>query len=201
MRSVLNIITSILLITAASCLCATCSSNSDEPTTTRELHFIGDSHVKLWDVASWFPTYSTYNYGISGTGIAHIQNYADHFIGKDVVVIVGTNDLKLFTDQESEQYVKNYVQALEDLGAHQLFLFSIFPKSKELCKYTIDDNNKARRVNALIKQAIVKKSFIYIDVYDLLDSDGYMNPAYSDDGQHLSQTGYELITKQLMKVL
>lgn len=197
MRLVLNIITSILLMT----VCATCSSNSDEPTTARELHFIGDSHVKLWNVASWFPTYSTYNYGISGTGIAHIQDYADHFIGKDVVVIVGTNDLKLFTDQESAQYVKNYVQALEDLGARQLFLFSIFPKSKELCKYTIDDNNKARRVNALIKQAIVKKSFIYIDVYDLLDSDGYMNPAYSDDGQHLSQTGYELITKQLMKVL
>lgn len=196
MHMIKDIINKLMLMIAMIALFSSCSSDND-----RELFFIGDSLVARWDLTYWFPTYITHNDGISGSGIAHIQECAGRYADKEVVVIVGTNDMHTFSQEDDAEYVKNYVEAIQALGAKRIYLFSVFPKSKGLCYGPEDDNEKIKRINNKIKYSIQDKQIVYIDVYNLLELNGSINMQYSYDGLHLSHEGYELITKQLKKVL
>ena len=176
------------------------SSCSSDDKNARELYFIGDSHIELWDLSNSFPTYIVHNDGISGSGIAYIEESAGRYAGKEVVVITGTNDLQHFTQDFEEEYVVRYVKAIEELGAARLYLFSILPRSAELFGPNVS-NEKIKRMNNKIKQAIHKKPIVYVDVCDMLIKDGVINPLYTCDGLHLSQEGYEVITEQLKNKL
>ena len=186
----------LFIMFAMNVLLSSCDSNND-----CELFFIGDSLVARWDLSYWFPTYITHNNGASGSGIAHLQENAGRYKDHVVVVIVGTNDMSTFTIEQDSEYVNDYVQALDGLGASRIYLFSMFPKSKDWCYGPEADNEKIKRLNKLICQAVQGKTIVYVDVYDLLEKDGYINSQYSYDGLHLSLEGYELITEQLKKVL
>lgn len=185
-----------LLLIAMLLFSWSCSSDDE-----RELSFVGDSLVARWDLRYWFPTRVTHNDGVSGSGIAHIEECAGRYAGRDVVVIVGTNDLGLVATGDEEAYVTRYVQAIEALQGRRTFLFSIFPKSRQWCSNPEQGNKNIRRLNTAIKAAVRGKAITYVDVFDLLEKDGFINMQYSYDGLHLSQEGYELITKQLNKEL
>lgn len=195
MNRIENIVIKFFLLVVMMALWSSCSSDDD-----RELSFTGDSLVARWDLTYWFPTSITHNDGVSGSGIATIRESAGRYLGKDVVVIVGTNDMNALSQEDEAEYVNNYVQAIEGLSARRTYLFSIFPKSKEWCNGP-EGNEKIKRINHEIKMALQDKPIVYLDVYDLLELDGYINMQYSYDGLHLSYEGYELITKQLNKVL
>ena len=167
----------------------------------RELFFTGDSLVARWDLSYYFPTIITHNDGVSGSGIDHLQESAGLYKDKEVVIIVGTNDLYTYTIEQDSEYVNSYLQAIIGLGASRVYLFSIFPRGKDFCYGPEVDNEKIKRINKQIKQAVQGKHIVYIDVYDLLEKDGYINGQYTYDGLHMSQEGYELITKQLKEVL
>lgn len=176
------------------------SSCSSDDNVNRELYFIGDSHVELWDLSYSFPTYIVHNDGISGSGIPYIEESAGRYAGKEVVVITGTNDMQHFAEEFEDEYVVRYVKAIEALGATRLYLFSILPRSAELYGPNVN-NVKIQRMNAKIKQAIQGKPIVYIDVCDMLIKDGVINPIYTSDGLHLSHEGYEVISEQLKKKL
>lgn len=162
------------------------------------LAFIGDSLVARWDLQEYFPSYKTENYGVSGSGIAHIEDYRGYFAGKDVAVIIGTNDLKRIKSNEDE-YAARYVNAILQLGAENVFLYSIFPRSFKSDSDSI--NNKIARINNLIKKRIDSANVHYIDVFnDLLKGDS-IDMQYSYDGLHLSTYGYELISSRLKELL
>ena len=186
-----------VLLSVLLCVSLTACHTDDD----KELYFIGDSLVARWDVSYWFPSMITHNDGRSGCGIKYIEEHAGAYAGKDVVVIVGTNDLGLVATGDEEAYVTRYVQAIEALQGRRTFLFSIFPKSRQWCSNPEQGNENIRRLNTAIKAAVRGKDITYVDVFDLLEKDGFINMQYSYDGLHLSQEGYELITKQLNKEL
>ena len=171
-----------------------CLSDDDE----EDLAFIGDSLVARWDLQEYFPSRHTGNYGVSGSGIAHIEDYKGYFVDKDVVVIIGTNDLEHVKSDEAE-YAERYVDAVLQLGAEKIYLFSIFPRSFENDADSI--NYKVARINGLIKERIDSTSVHYIDVFDDLSKGDSIDMQYSYDGLHLSTYGYELISSRLKELL
>ena len=171
-----------------------CSFDNEE----ENLAFIGDSIVARWDLQEYFPSYKTENYGVSGSGIAHIEDFQGYFAGKDVVVLIGTNDLRRLKSDESE-YAARYVDAVLQLGAENTFLFSIFPRSFKNDPDSI--NYKIARVNNQIKSKIDSTNVHYIDVFDDLLKGDSINMQYSYDGLHLSTYGYELISSRLKELL
>jgi len=171
-----------------------CSFDYEE----RSLAFIGDSLVAIWDLQEYFPSYKTENYGVSGSGIAHIEDYRGCFAGKDVAVIIGTNDLKRIKSNEDE-YATRYVDAVLQLGAENVYLYSIFPRSFKNDPDSI--NHKVARINSLIKKRIDSTSVRYIDVFEELSKDDSIDMQYSYDGLHLNIYGYELISSRLKELL
>lgn len=171
-----------------------CSFDDDE----QDIAFIGDSLVARWDLQEYFPSRHTENYGVSGSGIAHIEDYKGCFIDKDVVVIIGTNDLgRVKTDEAG--YAERYVDAVLQLGAEKIYLFSIFPRSFENDADSI--NYKVARINGLIKERIDSTRIHYIDVFEDLSKGDSIDMQYSYDGLHLSTYGYELISSRLKELL
>lgn len=172
-----------------------CACSQDDEQT---IAFIGDSLVARWDLQEYFPSYKTENYGASGSGIAHIEDYRGFFSGEEVVVIIGTNDLKRIKSNELE-YAVRYVDAVLQLGAGKVYLYSIFPRSFKNDPNSI--NNKILRINNYIKSKIDSTKILYIDVFDDLSKGDSIDMQYSYDGLHLSTYGYELISSRLKDLL
>lgn len=171
-----------------------CSFDDDE----KDLAFIGDSLIARWDLQEYFPSCYTENYGVSGSGISHIEDYKGYFVDKDVVVIIGTNDLSRIKSDEG-LYADRYVNAVLQLGAEKIYVFSIFPRSFKNDPNSI--NHKIARINNLIKKRIDSTSIRYIDVFDDLSKGDSIDMQYSYDGLHLSTYGYELISSRLKEEL
>lgn len=175
----------ILLLSFISC-------NTDEET----MYVIGDSIAHNWNVKACFPTKPMENHGIIGSGIEDWKDITTYY-QKDIVVILGTNDLR--KDMDVDKYTDRYLEVLENLGARRIYLFSILPREK-LDYYDI--NAMIVRVNKSIQQKTANYPQItYLDVHDLFVKDGELNMEYSFDGLHINDLGYIILTKKLVKNL
>lgn len=163
-----------------------------------EIYFVGDSLIARWDLKSSFPSHIVINDGLSGARIDYIESHAGLYSGNDVVVMIGTNDLYRLKDYDTlSRYADEYIQALTNLDATHIYLFSILPRNfaGENHQYL----NTIIHLNTLINdRAKNYPSITYIDVYDkfLLDP-SHINPQYFSDGLHLTPQGYEILHNSL----
>lgn len=166
----------------------------------KRLTFIGDSIVARWDLEVSFPSYVVENKGVSGSGIASFENYAHKFLGEDIVVIIGTNDLGRIADETMASYAQEYVQQIIATDAHMIYLFSILPRNFE--SDANDINEKIQTLNALIKkEAEGYANIVYIDAFSRFINDDKIEKQYSYDGLHLSPYGYEILSELLISNL
>lgn len=171
-----------------------------------ELHFVGDSLVAGWDVKSSFPTYLTYNDGVSGARVEDILTWNLDYRGKDVVMLIGTNNLgyEFINGQTRPQFiadfVKTYRHTIETLAPRRVFVISLLPRSSEY-----DDKNISLYVselNAALSQMVSTLGYgTFVDVYDYFLYEGGMNMNYSLDGLHLNDLGYNILNVRLSKEL
>ncbi|MDE6377561.1 MAG: hypothetical protein K2K72_02325 [Duncaniella sp.] len=194
----MGIKTKILLTFIVMSLCA-CNSDLDKRTT---FTFTGDSIIECWDLQSYFSSLITYNRGRSGAGIPYIESMAGQMKGKNVVVMIGTNDSFMMRDAATRaEYVDRYVSAINALGAGTVYLFEVLPR-----EFVIDDkytNQDIRNFNAEVAGKIKDYgNFVYLKVYDkFLDGDGRIIYEYYSDGLHLSPEGYEVLGNALFNRL
>ncbi len=187
-------------VTAAAAL-AGLTGCADEPDT--ELYFVGDSLVEFWDVDRTCPALRFRNYGLAGAGIAYLGELGGRVAGKDVVLLIGTNDAWRIVSDGAEDYSDRYIAAVNGLRARKIYMYSVLPR-------TVDTDAAEHRVaisafNSLTRRRLAEFDceVVYIDVYDrfLADSEGNINPALSPDGIHLNSYGYEILTEELWKKL
>lgn len=172
-----------------------CSDDKDE-FKNMELDFVGDSLVRGWKVANYFPGYNPTNHGVNGARIDYLENLAGQFTDRTVVLILGTNNRDELVETKRENYLKRYIDAIVNLDAGKLYLFSIFPRDRENDAPTV--NEDIRQFNFMVQNEIKSIPTIeYIDVYnDFLDN-GKVISKYYVDGLHLSADGYKMISARL----
>ena len=173
------------------------SHNND--TTALSLDFLGDSIIARWDIDEYFPTWQVYNYGVSGAGIDYIEGNAGRFVGKQVVVVIGTNDINHMAPDRIEKYVERYMSAIEELGASRVYLFSLHPRNfssdrSDVNTVVADFNN---RIRARVSEV---PSIVYLDVYSDFFYEGEPNPKLYYDRLHLNPYGYEILVSALVKL-
>ena len=172
-----------------------CSCNNDEADV--KLCFIGDSMIANWDVERHFPNRIVENRGKDGIGIAEITTFTQSDLSAEAVVLIGTNDIKLsMTDEQVDNYIMQYSDAIEQLKFKRIVLVSILPTSNE------PKNQIIERVNTRIKEKVAFNTNIeYIDCYDVFLRDGFIKEELSREGLHLNDYGYILLTDQVKKRL
>ena len=180
------------------------SSCSDDGVS--ELCFVGDSLVAGWDVKASFPTYVVRNDGVSGARVEDILTWNLDYRDKNVVMLIGTNNLGYeFIDEQTRpqfiaDFVEEYRHTIETLAPRRVFVISILPRSAEN-----DDKNISlyiRELNAALEQMVATLGYgTFVDVYDYFLYKGGMNMNYSLDGLHLNDLGYNILNVRLSKEL
>lgn len=186
----------ILVAFAALFLLSSCSDDVKDA----RLDFVGDSIVARWDLAEYFPSRLVYNYGKSGAGIEYLESLAGRFAGRNVVVMIGTNNNYLFVEPDREDYARRYVDAITALDAKRVYLYSVLPR--DFTSDRDDVNDDIAEFNAVVKHIVESMpAIVYMDVYDDFLHDGKIDFQLYSDKLHLSPYGYEILTKTLLQEL
>ena len=105
--------------------------------------------------------------------------------------------------------IKNIIKSLnENLPNATVYLESIYPINNEKDS-KINHSSVGKRknkdivlINSELKQYCNDKNCTYLDMYSLLeDKDGNLKLEYTKEGLHMSDKGYEVITKELKKYM
>lgn len=192
MKLLSSIISYVLILTMLS----SCESMSIDKMT-----FLGDSIIAKWDVAEEFPGWITENFGKSGCSASYLDIFAGKMQGKEITILVGTNDMPGLTETGKDTYAQEYINSILSLQASHIYLFSILPRETDASD--ILTNNKIKDVNAAIRGLIKPYPTItYVDVYDdFITGSHVIDALYEPDGLHINNAGYAILQKKLISAI
>lgn len=157
--------------------------------------FLGDSLLARahWD--RLFPSKKVLNLGVDGSTTKDVLMRMDKVIElqpKNVVLLVGVNDLNLYTPQE--EVYENYMQILEKLkhhGIHVIILPLLYTQMNTL-------NTKIRIFNQFIYEHVQEnEGFECMDLNEIMSEHRVLKECFTTDGLHLNTPAYEVIAKKL----
>ena len=176
--------------------------------------FLGDSITDFYDLDKYFNDYKVVNSGISGNQTSDIykdiKKRAYVYNPSTIFLLIGTNDLEHdVSNEDIIKNIKNIIKSLnENLPNATVYLESIYPINNEKDS-KINHSSVGKRknkdivlINSELKQYCNDKNCTYLDMYSLLeDKDGNLKLEYTKEGLHMSDKGYEVITKELKKYM
>lgn len=164
-----------------------------------DIAFIGDSLTDGYDVEKYYPDYKVSNRGIGGDTTFDLEKRLQVSVydlkPKVVVMLIGANNFKTMFDN-----YENILKGLkENLPNTKIVLLSLTSMSKEWGK----NNQIAAYNNVKIKKLAEKYTLKFVDLYyPLLNIEtGEIYEEYTTDGGHLTEAGYEVLTKEITPVV
>ena len=172
--------------------------------------FVGDSIFEGYKLDEHFKDMPTVNSGISGHKTTDILNNMNERIYRynpsKVIILIGTNDISHISSADTISNIGKIIDGIKNNRKHsEIYVQSIYPINHVVEGWLAAgprENDVIKEMNKEIKRICSEKNVTFMDVYDLLaDGDGNLKEEYSYDGLHLSNEGYKVITKEVMKVL
>ena len=176
--------------------------------------FLGDSITDFYDLEKYFPDDPVVNSGISGDQTIDILDDMERRVYQynpsKVFLLIGTNDLQ--HEKSIDEIVDNIKKIVEGIKENrpeaEIYIESIYPVNKtDIEKIDhgmvgIRNNEDIKEINEKVEEYCQKSDLVYIDLYDELDDDeGNLAEDYTEDGLHLSEEGYEVVTEKLKEYL
>lgn len=176
--------------------------------------FLGDSITNYYDLDKYYEGYKVVNSGVCGDQtddiLDDLEKRAYVYNPSTIFLLIGTNDLD--HDKSNEEIIKKIESIVKDLNKNlpnaKIYLESIYPinntNDKQINKPLVGkrDNERVVEINDKLEKYCNNKNCTYIDIYSLLkDKDGNLKLEYAADGLHVSDEGYEVITKELKKYM
>ena len=176
--------------------------------------FLGDSITDFYDLDKYYKDLPVVNSGISGNRTTDIlndmKNRVYRYNPSKVFLLIGINDyLDDRTDDEIVNNIKKIIELIKENRPYaKIYLESIYPVNKtdndkiSLSMVSIRDNDRVVETNKKLKQYCDEKKITYIDLYSkLADDEGNLKLDYTKEGLHLSDEGYEVVTKEISKYI
>ena len=172
--------------------------------------FLGDSITDFYDLEKYYPGLPVVNSGINGNRaydiLKDMKNRVYNYNPTKIFLLIGTNQIH---KEEKEKVYDSIIEIIEEIRENRphakIYVESIYPVNANLDKNIVKnrDNNKIKYVNSKLEEYCKKDDYlIYIDLYnELKDDDDNLNKKYSDDGLHLNDKGYEIITDIIRKYI
>lgn len=168
------------------------------PTPINPVIWVGDSITDMGEWNEFFPRYNTLNRGISSDITFGVLNRMYEIIRRKpskVFIMIGINDIS--RNIPDEVIVQNYRRMIDSLQqqtpATKIYMQSVLPTNNT---FTLFNNHQNKNkhilfVNSELKKICAEKKVVYINLYDaFLESEGKMNPKYTNDGLHLTGEGF-----------
>lgn len=183
-----------------------------QPNNGRRVVFLGNSITENWRKMrpDFFKKHDYIGHGISGqTSYQFLVRFRDDVVNlhpKVVVINAGTNDVA----QNNHPYVEdrtlgNIISMCEIAKANKIkvILSSVLPCGGFGWNRSITDAaQKIQSLNARIKAYADANKIPYIDYWTpLADTDGSLKSAYTQDGCHPTEAGYEVMEPLAVKAV
>lgn len=179
--------------------------------------FLGDSLTDLYNLTKYYPEIPVINSGTCGfvteDVLENLRNYVYVYNPTKVFLLIGTNDISL-TDNTNEEIISNIKKIVEEIHEYrpntQIYVESLYPINNNKDDYEkinmnmVKDrtNPRIKEINKLIHDYCDEKKLEYINMYDeLADENGDLKIEYTADGLHMTEAGYEVITKKIMEYI
>lgn len=176
--------------------------------------FLGDSIFWQYKTDEFFKDYNIINSGTNGITALETLNVIEENVYKynptTIFVLLGTNDLYHgYNSEETLEHLKNLIDKIHsDKPEIKINILSLLPINKtddpKIVKEANNNktNEQINEINEQIKKYCDEKNFTYINVHDVLvDDNGDLKLAYTNEGLHITDLGYHQITMQLLKYI
>ncbi len=153
--------------------------------------YIGDSHIRKFDLELIGLEEPVFNHGINGDTtlgvLGRLEKNVNNAQPGKVFLMVGYNDIKY---RKTEDILFNYRKIIENISAVDIFIFSLLPVEKDRSLV----NKKIIFLNGEIKKLSLQYGVRFIDLYSsfLNQETGGIQDKFTSDGTHLTQAGYLL---------
>ena len=119
----------------------------------------------------------------------------DDFNGKNMVLMIGTNNLGINSDEEIVEGLQFLINAIQERKPNVHFIMiGILPRTKS--------ESHVASINKKIKAMVLKNNVKYADFgKDFLIGNEVNSKLFLKDGLHPNANGYKVLGKDLMKVL
>ena len=176
--------------------------------------FLGDSITFQYDLKKYYKNYNVVNSGVDGNRIEDILDDLDNRVynynPSKVFILIGTNNLAV--DENDDEIIKKIEELLirikENKKYTDLYFESILPinntEDEKIDKIMVGNRNNERIkfINQQIEIFCDKNEIVYIDLYaKLIDKNDNLDILYTKEGLHISEDGYDIITKEIKKYL
>ena len=178
---------------------------------------LGDSITNYYDLDKYYGNDKLMvNSGINGNKANDILNDMKNRVyvynPSKVFLLIGINNFlhEDITPEEMVNQIDKIVTEINDkLPNTKIYIESIYPindtwrtKCNPNVNATEEVNSKVGKTNILLYDYCEENGYKYIDVYSSLVDDNYsLNSDYSEDGLHLNDNGYQVVTKILKKYM
>ena len=189
-----------LVILSIVLLSGSCKS-INEP--LKQVVFYGDSHVRNWDLDYWFPYNYNINNGIPGYKAVDLINDIDETDSPEIrVVWIGINDIiQLSQVYDRQTTIDSLLDSFALLSVHldpDDILISVCPVTETFDNlYNQSLNSIVSEVNTGLKILCSSNNLEFVDFSRLLVSGDVLKEEYTQDGLHLNNRGYGIISKRL----
>lgn len=175
--------------------------------------FFGDSLTEFYDTDAAFPSFKSYNRGISGDTtdgmLGRLDNNLLSIKPSRIVFLGGANDLNhgLTPDDvigNIREILTRIRDALPDCEVYVESLYPVNPYTHPIYLNSVADrkNEDILRINQALEPLCEDLGCTYINVHDsLTDEDGNLRDELTVDGLHVNADGYAIVTEILSSYL
>lgn len=172
--------------------------------------FLGDSITDFYDLDKYYPDMPVVNSGISGDKVYEILNNIKKRVydynPTKIFLLIGTNQIhKEDEDKVYDSIIELINEIHNKLPNTIIYVQSIYPVNESINKKVVNgrNNNKIKNVNKELNNYCKNYSYyMYIDMYELLkDDNDNLKKEYTNDGLHLNDEGYTVVTNVLKKYI
>lgn len=170
--------------------------------------FVGDSITDQYNLNNYY-NYNNkiiVNSGISGYKTKNIidrfNNLVEQHQADKLFLMIGTNDLS--AGIKEDEIISNTVEIISMIKKSspktKIYYETIYPVNGEIRKNNLKTkkNDKINYINEEMKKYCDENDVIYLDVHSILvDDNGNLDSKYTEDGLHVNETAYEIITEYL----
>lgn len=173
--------------------------------------FLGDSITEFYDLDEYYGDLPVVNSGISGNStediLGDMEKRVYQYNPSKVFLLIGTNDIHYGTSLE--EIVSNIEEIVSEIRKNrpyaEVYVESIYPVNQDMDGAEDRTNKEIMEINKKIEKYCKDKKITYIDMFSLLkdpDSDEVkLKEDYTKDGLHLSDKGYDVVTREIKKYL
>lgn len=175
--------------------------------------FFGDSLTEFYDTDSAFPSFASYNRGISGdTTDGMLSRLDSNLLALEpsrIVFLGGANDLNhgLSPDEivaNIREILSKIKTSLPECEVYVETLYPVNPDTRPLYLNSVADrkNEDILKINAALAPLCEEMGVTLINVHDsLTDADGKLREELTMDGLHVNKDGYSIVTNILSEYL